>query len=95
LWLLAGRDTEAPSDNTLRILRGLQSELPGLDVIVFPNADHGLVDVVEENGKLRDTNFSAGYFETMVTWIKTQRLDAPAPGAAKYEGGAAEPSPLP
>jgi hypothetical protein len=90
LWLLAGKDTEAPSENTLRILRELQPSLPGLDVIVFPNADHGLVDVVEENGKRRDTNFSAGYFDTMVNWIKTQRLDAPAPGALKYEGGAGE-----
>lgn len=95
LWLLAGKDTEAPSDNTLRILRELQPALPELDVIVFPNADHGIIDVVEENGNRRETNFSAGYFETMVTWIKTQRLDAPAPGAAKFEGGAAAASPLP
>jgi hypothetical protein len=95
LWLLAGKDREAPSENTVRILRELQTSQPQLDVIVFPNADHGLVDVVEEKGELRDTNFSPGYFETMAAWIKTQRLDAPAPGAAKYEGGAGEPSPLP
>lgn len=89
LWLLAGKDTEAPSDNTVRILRELQPTQPFLDIVVFPNADHGLIDVVEEDGKRRDTNFSAGYFETMVTWIKTQRLDAPAPGAQKYEGAPA------
>lgn len=88
LWILAGKDTEAPSENTLRILRELQPTLPELDIAVFPTADHGILETKFEDGEHKPVRFSEGYFEMLAAWIKTQRLDAPPPGVQTFEGAA-------
>jgi hypothetical protein len=66
LWVVAGKDTEAPSAPTLEFLRTLQAAPPQLDIAVFPNADHGI---------LEDDRQSAGYHDLLVKWIRTRKLE--------------------
>ena len=66
LWIVAGKDTEAPPGPTLEFLRTLQPEPPQLDIAVFPNADHGI---------LEDDRQSAGYHDLLVKWIRTRKLE--------------------
>ena len=49
LWVVAGKDTEAPSAPTLTVLRELQIAPSQLDIAVFPNADHGIIEVDERD----------------------------------------------
>jgi pimeloyl-ACP methyl ester carboxylesterase len=73
LWVVAGKDTEAPSVPTLEFLRSLQPAPPHLDIAVFPNADHGIVEEGEQNGQPYARQ-SAGYFDLLAHWIRTRNL---------------------
>ncbi len=66
LWIVAGKDTEAPPGPTLEFLRTLQPEPPQLDIAVFPNADHGIIE---------DDRQSAGYHDLLAQWIRTRKLE--------------------
>jgi len=74
LWIVAGKDTEAPSAPTLEFLRTLQPAPPQLDIAVFPNADHGILEEGEERGQPYARQ-SAGYFDLLTHWIRTRNLD--------------------
>jgi dienelactone hydrolase len=78
LWVLAGRDTEAPSKTTIAILRDLQGKGTPIDLVVFPNADHGIIEFAGDkpDSALAD-HTSPGYFELLADWIVTRRLDRP------------------
>jgi pimeloyl-ACP methyl ester carboxylesterase len=89
LWVLAGRDSLAPSADTLRILRGLQSTHTNLDVVLFPTADHGITEFVEKDGVRTDTHFSEGYFQLIVDWILFKEASTKVQGPAVYKGSAA------
>jgi pimeloyl-ACP methyl ester carboxylesterase len=73
LWVVAGKDTEAPSRPTLEFLRALQPAPPQLDIAVFPNADHGILEEGEQNGQPYARN-AAGYFDLLAHWIRTRNL---------------------
>jgi uncharacterized protein len=73
LWVVAGKDTEAPSRPTLEFLRALQRAPPQLDIAVFPNADHGILEEGEQNGQPYARN-SAGYFDLLAHWLRTRSL---------------------
>jgi uncharacterized protein len=75
LWVVAGKDTEAPSLPTLEFLRKLQAEPTQLDIAVFPNADHGMIDVEERGGELVATKQSPGYYDLLAAWMRTRKLD--------------------
>lgn len=69
LWLMGGRDIEAPPEKTLQILARLRAQGKPITVVVFPNADHGIQDfVVKDRVRVR-TQYSAGYFQTLLTWL--------------------------
>lgn len=97
LWILAGRDSSAPSENTLRILREVQATHPNLDIVMFPTADHGITEFVEENGERTDVRFSDGYFRLISDWIlfKDPHVKAQSPivydGSAPATGAVAQP----
>src|SRR5205807_1435588 len=78
LWVLAGQDSVAPDAQTLKVLRDLQVDRPKLGIVVFPSADHGIVEFERENGERISTRFSLGYFDLMVDWIKTRKISVPA-----------------
>jgi hypothetical protein len=65
LWIVAGKDTEAPPVPTLEFLRALQPAHSQLDIAVFPNADHGIIE-----GDVQ----SAGYHDLLAAWIRTRKL---------------------
>lgn len=83
-WVLAGRDTEAPSDTTLEILQRLQAEGAQIDIAVFPNADHGIIEVADpKTGDLAGAH-SPGYFDLLADWIVRRRLDSIFGEAVNY-----------
>jgi hypothetical protein len=72
LWVLAGRDREAPSANTLAILREIQP-LPGqLDIAMFPTAGHGILERDGDGPGARVLGHSPGYFSLLVDWVRGQ-----------------------
>jgi hypothetical protein len=87
LWVVAGKDTEAPSRPTLEFLRALQPAPPQLDIAVFPNADHGIIEEGEEKGQPYARN-SAGYFDLLAHWIRTRNL------AGKFGTAILQPDPM-
>lgn len=73
LWMLAGKDTEAPHEATLANLRMLQEQGLPIDVKVFENAEHGMMAVEEEAGvRRRAGRMVEGYFDLLVSWITEQ-----------------------
>lgn len=93
LWILAGRDHLAPYERTLKVLRGLQVEKPQLSVVVFPSADHGIVAFDLKDGKRIETGFEPGYFDLMVEWIKTRKINVPADSAVVYRTASSDTPP--
>jgi len=83
LWVLAGKDTSAPHELTLNILRGLQATGSPIDVVVFPNADHGII-AVDAAGK-RLGGAAPGYFDLLGDWITTRRLTKPYGDGVQYK----------
>lgn len=82
LWVLAGKDTEAPHEATLNILRGLQASGSPIDVVVFPNADHGIIAVDGAGKALGRT--APGYFDLLGDWIGTWWLEKPYGDGVQY-----------
>lgn len=77
LWVLAGKDSDAPSATTLEILRRFQIEQTRpIDIALFPEAEHAMVSFREQNGERTPMGFVPGYFGLLATWIKTGQLSA-------------------
>jgi pimeloyl-ACP methyl ester carboxylesterase len=74
LWVLGGKDIEAPSATTLAVLKALQPRSRQLDIAVFPNADHGIMEFETVNGERRYTRESAGYHELLAHWVLSRDL---------------------
>ena len=89
LWVIAGKDTEAPPVPTLEFVRKLQAEPTQLDIAVFPNADHGMIDVEERGGELVATVQSPGYYDLLASWIRTRKLEGKF-GSAKLQPDASK-----
>lgn len=68
LWLLGGRDRQAPNTNTQRILKRLQQRGRPIDVVVFPHADHGLIEPIATTAGPTNT-YSAELFDVAADWI--------------------------
>lgn len=78
LWVLAGQDTEAPHEETKAILRRLQARGAPIDLVVFPNADHGIIEQEDGPDGRRDAGRHApGYFDLLGDWITSRRLAGP------------------
>jgi pimeloyl-ACP methyl ester carboxylesterase len=88
LWVLAGRDSVAPSEITLRILREVQTTHPNLDIVVFPNTDHGILEFEEKNGERTPTRFADGYFQLLADWINFKQPQVRVDGPVVYDGDA-------
>ena len=95
LWVLGGRDTEAPSATTVAILTELQ-RLPGrLDIAVFPNAEHGIIEVQDGPDGRRELGHSPGYFPLLIDWIAGRRVRQEYGDAVLYLDPIASRSELP
>lgn len=79
LWLLARKDTEAPHASSLTRLQALQVGGSPIDVIVFPNADHGIIQVrYGPEGRQLAGRHGQAYFDRLIDWILRQ-----PPGAGR------------
>lgn len=70
LWLMAGRDIEAPPQPTLDVLARLRAQGKPVTVVVYPNADHGLQDFVVRDGRRVRTKYADGWFHTLRAWLQ-------------------------
>ncbi|WIH04789.1 hypothetical protein KHF85_18845 [Xanthomonas translucens pv. graminis] len=76
LWLLAGSDRQAPNAATQAILRQLQQRRSDLAVVVFPNADHGLIESIKTADGVAKT-YAAHLFDVTAHWIDDRQRPAP------------------
>lgn len=76
LWLLGGSDSQAPSAATQTILRQIQRRRQDIAVVVFPKADHGLIEPINTADGVKKA-YTAKLFEIAADWIKDQALPAP------------------
>jgi uncharacterized protein len=79
LWLVAGKDAEAPPEETLRRLDALQREGKPVTVVTFPEADHGLRRFQVVDGKRREVGYETGAHRVIIDWIRGIEL-APRAG---------------
>ncbi len=73
LWLMAGRDIEAPPEPTLEVLARLRRQGKPVSVVVFPNADHGMQDFEVHAGKRVRTKYADQYFATLLKWLQNPK----------------------
>lgn len=76
LWLLGGADTSTPAAATITILRNLQASGSPIELVVYPNAGHGLMEPWPGR---KSERLVPGYRETVAAWVKTRKLTDPAP----------------
>jgi pimeloyl-ACP methyl ester carboxylesterase len=81
LWLLGGNDRQAPNAATQAILRQVQQKRRHIAVVVFPKADHGLIEPVTIPSTTATATgtpmaYSAKLFDLTAGWIKHNTLPA-------------------
>lgn len=75
LWILGGDDIDAPSDETSRRLRTLQSAEKPITLAVFPQAGHGIyLSEPGADGEQISTRQPEGYFAMMRDFIEHGRI---------------------
>src|SRR3546814_1338637 len=76
LWILAGADSEAPPEETMRRLRMLAAEGRPITTMVFPGTDHGIVEFeTGAAGGRVETRIADGYLRMTVDWIREGRSE--------------------
>jgi len=88
LWVVAAEDIEAPNVETLRRIRELQSKRRPIDLAVFPDTDHGILEFDASGGERVMLRHADGYFRLIADWIREPGLRGPY-GRAKLEPAAA------
>lgn len=70
LWVIAGADREAPPEVTRQRLLELHRAGQPIDLFLFPDTDHGMVEFTESaDGERRITRVTDGYFRLLGDWI--------------------------
>jgi uncharacterized protein len=72
LWLLGGSDRQAPNAGTQAILQEVQQKRPNISVVVFPKADHGLIESKRTPNGVAMA-YSAKLFDLTADWIKHKK----------------------
>ena len=71
LWILAEQDREAPIAGTRRALASLADAGKPVDVYLFPDTDHGMVEfTTQPDGSRKITRITDGYLQLLGDWIK-------------------------
>jgi uncharacterized protein len=71
LWVLAGEDREAPIETTRAALLQLKKAGKPIDVYLFPNTDHGMLEfVANPDGSRTMTRITDGYLRLVGDWIQ-------------------------
>lgn len=70
LWVLAGEDREAPIQTSRTALLSLIKAGKPIDVYLFPDTDHGMVEfVANADGSRKATRITDGYLRLLGDWI--------------------------
>jgi pimeloyl-ACP methyl ester carboxylesterase len=69
LWLVAGADREAPPAATLAWLE--QNHRPNIFWKVYPDADHGMLQFVEQQGERIYTRIVPSYYVDQINWVRS------------------------
>ena len=76
LWVLAEDDREAPVEKTLTRLRGLRDQGSEIEIYLFPETDHGMMEFEQASDGSREyTQVTAGFYDLMADWAKGEILD--------------------
>ena len=70
VWLLAQEDRSAPNEQTVAKLRAMEGDGRPIELIVFENADHGMVTFDEVNGERVVTGYAAGFFQAEIAAVR-------------------------
>lgn len=71
LWVLAGEDREAPIAQTGAALKQLVAAGRPVEVYVFPDTDHGMMEfTTNPDGSRTITRVTDGYLRLLADWIK-------------------------
>ncbi|SDZ31074.1 hypothetical protein SAMN04487939_13711 [Lysobacter sp. yr284] len=88
LWVLGGDDIEAPSEETQKRLAALGRAGRPIASVVFPQADHGILEYEKDaKGERQHTRTADGYLRMLLDWIKRGTLDGWPYGTAKQLAG--------
>jgi dienelactone hydrolase len=69
LWVLGGKDLDAPSGETVRRLRRLIELQRPITVAIYPEAEHGMTEFeTAADGSRISTRFARGYFELLASF---------------------------
>ena len=72
LWVVAAEDREAPNVETLRRIRALQARGRPVDLAVFPDTDHGMLEYEQDGERRVMLRHADGYFRLVADWILGQ-----------------------
>jgi len=71
LWVLAEQDREAPIETTRGALLQLKKQGKPIDLYLFPDTDHGMMEFVPQpDGSRKITRITDGYLRLLGDWIK-------------------------
>jgi uncharacterized protein len=71
LWVLAGEDREAPIETTRATLSKLMARGQKIDLYLFPNTDHGMMEFrTNADGSRTITRITDGYLKLLADWMK-------------------------
>lgn len=71
LWVLAEQDREAPIERTRELLLSLAAEGKAIDVHLFPDTDHGMVEFTQDaDGSRKVTRITDGYLRLLGDWMR-------------------------
>ncbi|MEH6414665.1 alpha/beta hydrolase family protein [Pseudomonas sp. CGJS7] len=88
LWVLGGDDVEAPSEETQKRLKALGDAGRPITSVVFPQADHGILEFEKDaKGERQHTRTADGYVAMQLEWVKTGSLKHWPYGTAKQLAG--------
>ena len=88
LWVLAGEDREAPIENTRAALGSLVAAGKPVDVYLFPDTDHGMLEFrTLPDGSRQGTRITDGYLRLLGDWIKADATGHYGRGTRLFGGG--------
>jgi dienelactone hydrolase len=71
LWVLAADDREAPIEGTRAALKRLVAAGQPVDLYVFPDTDHGMMEfTTNPDGSRAVTRMTDGYLRLLGDWIR-------------------------
>jgi len=70
-WLLGGMDRGAPNEKTIETLQRLMASGKPYELVIFPDADHGMIEFREEqDGSRVPLKYSTDFFTMQIFYAR-------------------------